>query len=446
MNLLTIGVLFATVVVLANAQQHDPNYCFVTDPIRRQLGMFSSRTAYEINRGRSINPAVSSCTPSRFWFYTRHAARLPGVNDINRINAISTQHQRIITAYNAGRSSLCPEDFQLIQNWRFDPNITVDKEQWLTVAGWNEMSSIAQRYQRAFPTLLPSTYNRNRISFRNTNRQRTQATVRAFADGIFGFNGYQQVTFEPTPDPDRVLRPHDGCSLYDAVSGDTSQRESWQRGAEFQLMLSQVNTKLGLTGNQLLTPRQLRTLWDICNFEQLWNLAAPAPYCGAFSVNNNAILEYFEDLEYYYTVGYGGPRRLFENLNCHIMQDMLQYLQSNNANDQQARIFSTHSTPLQLLLVTLGVFEDSVPLTWTNFAQQALRQWRSSYITPMAANLAVIRYDCPNGDNDVLFMFNEKPLVIPGCQSNGLCKVSFILQRYSRFLNANCASLYCSNN
>lgn len=135
---------------------------------------------------------------------------------------------------------MCQQDFNLINNWRFDPNITVEVEQFLTVAGWNEIVGVAQRYRNAFPTLLPSVYNRNWFKFRHTNRQRTQASVRAFADGLFGHNGYQQVYVEPVLDPDRLLRPHDGCHLYDAASDNTVQRGLWQNGPEFQTMMNQV--------------------------------------------------------------------------------------------------------------------------------------------------------------------------------------------------------------
>lgn len=196
---------------------------------------------------------------------------------------------------------MCQQDFNLISAWRFDPNITVEIEQFLHVAGWNEAKNLIQRYQRAFPTLLPPIYNRNRFTFRNTDRQRTQATVRAIADGLFGHNEYQQVFVEPLPNPDRLLRPHDGCPLYDAVSDNTVQRGLWQNGNDFQTMMTQVNDKLGLLGNQRLTARQTRTLWEICNFEQLWDYSTPAPFCGVFSPHNNLMLEYFEDLDYYYS-------------------------------------------------------------------------------------------------------------------------------------------------
>lgn len=79
-------------------------------------------------------------------------------------------------------------------------------------------------------------------------------------------------------------------------------------------------------------------------------------------------------------------------MNCHVMQDMLKFVTSTDPNDHLARIFNTHSTAFQMITVTLGVFEDEIPLMRHNFAQQIFRQWRCSKIAPMAANLAVIKY------------------------------------------------------
>lgn len=67
-NLSILFVAFALAVVVA---QHDPNYCYVTDPIRPQLNRFSSRTAYETIRGRSINPGVSGILQNIFYFETK---------------------------------------------------------------------------------------------------------------------------------------------------------------------------------------------------------------------------------------------------------------------------------------------------------------------------------------------------------------------------------------
>lgn len=158
-------------------------------------------------------------------------------------------------------------------------------------------------------------------------------------------------------------------------------------------MLEQVNRKLGFFGGNQLNSREVRTVWDFCKFEAGWDPSTPSPWCAAFSVANNAVLDYLEDLHYYYDMGYGGDVPLFANMNCHIMQDLLQFLESNDPNDQVARLYSTHSRALQLFFTTLGVFNGDAPLTRHNFAQQAFRQWRSSLIAPMGSNFIVIRFE-----------------------------------------------------
>lgn len=396
-SLSPIIVLSLTVMwVNGGVSIHNPFYCYSQDPIRPQIGMFATKSTYETNRGQNIDPTVSSCNPSKFWLLSRHGTRLPSKTDLGKI----FQHNELIHAgilrnYDAGRTSLCASDIEMIRNWRFDPNITLEREQYLTVAGWNELQGLAQRYQEAFPTVLTSTYSPNDYLFRTTYKQRTLASLRAFADGLFGFNGFEQVQFEPVPDPDFLLRPHDNCQLYNEVIDIPAEQEAFVEGVEYQEMIAQVSAKLGFHGSHTLRAVEVETLASICKFEQIWDTNATSPICAAFSVANHQILEYYEDLDYYYRVGYGysNHRRLFENMNCNLMQDMLRFIVSNDSNDHKARIFSTHSTILQLILVTFSAFEDEVPLTRHNFAQQAFRLWKSSLVAPMAANLAVIRYE-----------------------------------------------------
>lgn len=101
---------------------------------------------------------------------------------------------------------MCPEDFALLKDWKLDVNVSVSYAEYLTVAGWNELENIAMRYQQAFPTLLPKTYDSTKYRFRHTDTQRTEASFRAFADGLFGYNGYQKVIRESIPAVDLLLR------------------------------------------------------------------------------------------------------------------------------------------------------------------------------------------------------------------------------------------------
>lgn len=358
--------------------------------------MFATKSTYETNRGRNIDPNVSSCSPSRFWLLSRHGTRYPSRGDLGRIFLYGDQlRDDVLRNYDAGRSSLCSSDIDLIREWRFDPTITLEQEQFLATAGWNELEGLAQRYQDAFPSILSTTYSPNDFFFRTTDRQRTRASLNAFADGLFGLNAHEQIEFAEVPEPDLILRPHDSCPLYDNVRRYPIEQDGFMEGPEYEEMVVQVSAKLGFLGSHTLSETQIDTLATICKFEQIWNINVTSPLCAAFSVANHQVLEYFEDLDYYYKVGYGYPdyRTLFENMNCHLIQDMIRFIQSDDAADHKARFFSTHSAVLQLILVNFGAFEDEVALTRHNFAQQTLRLWKSSLIAPMAANLAVIRYE-----------------------------------------------------
>lgn len=302
------------------------------------------------------------------------------------------QHNNIVNAYLQGRSNLCAPDFDPIARYSWNQNITVAIEQHLTVSGWNIVKELAERYQRYFPSLLPRSYNPAQFTFRHTDRQRTQATLRAFADGLFGENAYRGVFMPVPPNPDNLLRPHDNCPLYDQISNTQVVRDQWQNSAEFQATLTRINDKLGLQGGQRLSARQTRTMWEICQFNQLWYANEDAPYCGAISPFDNLRLEYFEDIDAYYTAGWGlNPVRVGENLNCPLMQDLLSFL-TTDTGAETVRLYSTHQTAFQLFLVSLGLFRDELPLTATNFPQQANRQWVTSRMAPMATNIVAVLY------------------------------------------------------
>lgn len=132
-------------------------------------------------------------------------------------------------------------------------------------------------------------------------------------------------------------------------------------------------------------------MWQLCRFEQAFDLTKLSPWCSVFSIDDIAVLEYGEDLGYYHEAGYGFGMN--KNILCEAMQNMLKYLQSNDVSEQPARILITHSTSMQLLLVALGLYEDTTALKSSNFAQHTYRKWRTSQQCAYAANLAVIRYE-----------------------------------------------------
>lgn len=59
----------------------------------------------------------------------------------------------------------------------------------------------------------------------------------------------------------------------------------------------------------------------------------------------------------------------------------------------KAMVYFTHSAALQQLITALGVKKDNLPLTADNMKEQNRRQWRTSQMSPFAANLVSVLYE-----------------------------------------------------
>lgn len=197
------------------------------------------------------------------------------------IHSIATLQRDIVNNYNAGRTSLCAADIELIRNWKFDPNITDDGEQHLIVTGWNEVVEIAQRFQSAYPTLLPPNYSPAHYLFQSTNITAMITALDAFADGLFGHDGHHQVDFENFHDPDLLLRSMQNCPLLEDITSADIEENAFAEGPEYQAMLTQVSSKLGFHGSRSLSHEEIQTLLTLCRHEQIWDLNAAAPFCTA---------------------------------------------------------------------------------------------------------------------------------------------------------------------
>lgn len=146
------------------------------------------------------------CHPEKFWLLQRHGTRNANANQISKFPNIPPIQAKAINNYENGKGTLCPEDFELIKNWKLDENITESVAEYLTLTGWIELENIASRYQAAFPKLLPPIYSKSKYLFQHSDTQRTQGSFRAFADGLFGYNEYKNVVPEPIPERDILLK------------------------------------------------------------------------------------------------------------------------------------------------------------------------------------------------------------------------------------------------
>lgn len=61
-------------------------------------------------------------------------------------------------------------------------------------------------------------------------------------------------------------------------------------------------------------------MYDMCRFEKAWSVDRLSTWCSVFSKDEMKVLEYLDDLDYYY---YSGPgREINAKLGCPLLQDM----------------------------------------------------------------------------------------------------------------------------
>lgn len=79
--------------------------------------------------------------------------------------------------------------------------------------------------------------------FRSANFPGTIASLAAFADGLFGLNGHQQVEFENIDEPDVLLSPHLNCSVFaNITTGKRIRRSTWISGNDNTIIVDFMKT------------------------------------------------------------------------------------------------------------------------------------------------------------------------------------------------------------
>ena len=139
-----------------------------------------------------------------------------------------------------------------------------------------------------------------------------------------------------------------------------------------------------------------------------------SPWCRVFTDHQLSVMEYREDLEYFWIDGPGFD--INGDQACVLVNDALKTFQNIAAGNNQSRgtFYFSHSGTLLKLLAFLNVFEDQEQLRSDNFKQMDRRQWRTSKIGPFGGNVAFVLQKCDDEYKIGLYV-NEVLTTIPGC-------------------------------
>ena len=118
-----------------------------------------------------------------------------------------------------------------------------------------------------------------------------------------------------------------------------------------------------------------------------------------------------------------------QNLNMKIACPLIRDLK--NSFDRVLSIkngtfYFSHSTTLMLLMNILGATKDDITLTADLYGKYegTHRNFRSSVLTPMAANVAFVLFECKEGNETrkkIVGYLNERPMFFKRCNNSFSC-------------------------
>lgn len=288
-------------------------------------------------------------------------------------------------------NQLCSDDLEQLKKWRFDQNLTADYADHLTVQGWNDLKYMAIDYQRTFQKLIDTRYSAETFKFGYTDTQRTEASFKAFAEGLFGPGSERDINVRPEANQSILLRPYESCAEFekqgDRAKDVNSEHYKFMQTDVYKKMLEEISIRLGY--KYTLNSKQVDTMWDMCRYDQSWYLQDESPWCAAFTPEHVNVLEYLEDLKYYYKASYGSD--LNSNIMCAAVKDMVKNLQQEDSRKVTA--YFTHASAIQLFLTSLGYGKDNEALRADNYNLMKYRKFRSSVVSPFASNFVAVKYE-----------------------------------------------------
>ncbi|KAJ8956597.1 hypothetical protein NQ314_006683 [Rhamnusium bicolor] len=311
----------------------------------------------------------------------------------------------------------------LVFRWIWNETVTEEKAKSLTSQGVEELSSS----MKILTEIKKVTKHSSRVFF-GSEADRVHANV---------FND------------ERLINPEENCKTWTDKTLENSQTESeynkFLEKPEYLQMTRDVFRRLGFKYS--LNASIINDIYDICRYEKAWNVQQRSPWCIAFTTNQLKLLEYAEDLKYYYRAGYGN--KMANKIGCASVKDFYQRFKktvNGNSDGHKATFFFTHSLSLQSMLTTMDIAKDYSSLTADNYYQQSRRNWRTSIIDPFASNLAAVLYQCRGAEkHKVMFFLNEIPVELPEC-SVGLCNWSTIQQKFESLVNNCNVEEFCDGN
>ena len=410
------SLVLAIILCLAPLTQSEQCYATTPDPYRRM----GQKSSYFINANLDDEEiSVAGCEPLMLWYLGRHGARKPSDREIeDYLVRAPLLQERIVLAGLSGLGDLCLEDINNLAEYSFD--LTVEDHKVLMESGKREQEGLGARWRARLPTLINDP---ELMQTRATYKQRTYASAEAFLRGAYGDN----VTYPHVIVNDILLRFYDFCPAYNEGVNNNNYtfEEEWKfmEQPAYQDMVLDVSMRVGT----VLTIADVRMAWNLCRYELAEfpdTSKHVSAWCAIFSEENFRVLQYTDDLVFYYKDGYG------HDVNWKMTKPLITEMEMRfngmvaGTNDKKVFIYISHSEATDTVLPVLGLYNDSRPLLASDWPSED-HLWKTSDVISFSHNTALLGLHCPEEEepHHVMAFHMERPVVMPAC-GDLLCPLS----------------------
>ncbi|XP_050442312.1 multiple inositol polyphosphate phosphatase 1-like isoform X2 [Adelges cooleyi] len=369
-----------------------------TDP----YWQFGSKTVYNLEN--TFQPLPSECKPMQIFMINRHGTRHSANSYIEKMTKLKDLINKM------GKPKMNEKDVENLKNWEIHNDGTIDKN--LSSQGVSDMKALGKRVRAAFTSLLDEPYDPENGVYKvvSAPKPRCVTSAEKFMQAALGDEELKlPKNIDDNVLPNLYVLKEQLLLSEPAVEPHESpetQIKKFKESDTFAKVLSRVATKMDLQEGVTITLEQLETIYESCRQVRATNPTSTPVWCTVFVQEDLKVLEYMDDLGWYYSFGYGCP--IHEKIACHMLKQLKDSFKEKAGGRGPKGVFHfAHRSNMIVTAVMLGVAKDIKPLTYDNMDEMKDRNWRTSKLNPFGANMTAVLCDCGNGEMKVSFYINE---------------------------------------
>ncbi|CAI5722447.1 unnamed protein product [Peronospora effusa] len=305
-----------------------------------------------------------------------------------------------------------------MQNFTLPYNLSVEGK--LAEAGERELRDLGARSLARNGHERPQMYSKKKYRVAHTYVTRTRDSAIAFASSFFA-NAEVVEYIEYPQNKDVLLRFFDQCARYqrEVKTNQTAQeqRYMYQRSSVMTNNAQWLKKSLGLKNEKVVfSAEDVKSVQSACAFDiALYH--HEHHWCALLSETLVHSLDYLDDIEQFYWIG-GGYKINYE-MSAVLLREIFATMEAKVRGDSAflGSFFFAHAETTLPLMTLLGYGDRSLLLSNATDVEIASRGFRTSILSPFAANLEFRLFKTkPTSQFFVQILVNEKEIPIPGSQ------------------------------